>query len=296
MKKDALFYGVVLTFIAFVLMIVSLVFEAWRSGRSSKLAQSIQTQKTPVKGEVRDFSDLKIVTEADGTPMVFVPEGPFPMGSPPVEGDPDEMPQRTIYLSSYYIDLYEVPSVKYNAFVKATRTQPPAVPVFSDDLSLITRPELPIVGVSWQEAKSYCTWVGKRLPTEAEWEKAARGERGFMWPWGNAFGESMANTAGEEDGYKYTAPPGRFEQGRSSYGLYDAAGNVAEWVSDWYDQGYYLEGPFRDPKGPDSGKHRVYRGGSWNDPAVGVRAPKRYAAAPHQTSAVIGFRCAKDAS
>src|SRR3990172_3780048 len=139
MKKDALFYGVVLTFIAFVLMIVSLVFEAWRSGRSSKLAQSIQTQKTPFKGEVRDFSDLKIVTEADGTPMVFVPEGPFPMGSPPVEGDPDEMPQRTIYLSSYYIDLDEVPSVKYNSFVNATRRQPPVVPVFSDDLSLITR-------------------------------------------------------------------------------------------------------------------------------------------------------------
>jgi formylglycine-generating enzyme required for sulfatase activity len=295
-KKDAFFYGVVLAFVAFLLMIVSLAFEAWRSGESTQRATSIQSEEAVVTTEAHDFSGLKIVAGPDGTRMVLVPEGTFLMGSQPVEGDPDEIPQRTIYLSSYYIDLSEVTQAKYTDFLKATRRPSPVIPVFPDELSLITKPELPVVGVSWEDAKAYCAWLGKRLPTEAEWERAARGERGFKWPWGNAFGEGLANTTGQEDGYKYTAPPGKFEQGRSAYGLYDAAGNVAEWVSDWYDQAYYQGGPFRDPKGPDTGKHRVYRGGSWDDPASGVRTAKRYAAAPHQTSAVIGFRCVMDAS
>lgn len=296
MKKDALFYGVVLTFIAFVLMIVSLLFEGWRSRQVSELARTLPTEETLVESEVPDLGGLQIVTGPDGAPMVLVQEGTFLMGSPPVEGDPDEIPQRTIYVSSFYIDLYEVTLAKYTEFVKATGRPAPVVPVFGDDISLIMKPELPVAGVSWEDAKGYCTWVGKRLPTEAEWEKAARGERGFKWPWGNTFSTTMANTSGEEDGYKYSAPPGRFENGRSSYGLYDSSGNVAEWVADWYDQEYYLKGPFRDPRGPDSGKHKVYRGGSWNDPSGGVRTAKRYAAAPHQTSAVIGFRCARDAA
>jgi formylglycine-generating enzyme required for sulfatase activity len=295
-KKDAFFYGVVLAFAAFLLMIISLAFEAWRSGESSRRAKSIEGEKSVVTAEVRDFSSLKIFSGPDETQMVLVPEGTFLMGSQPVEGDSDEIPQRTIYLSSYSIDLYEVTQAKYANFLKATRRPPPVIPIFADDLSLITKPELPVVGVSWEDAKAYCGWLGKRLPTEAEWEKAARGERGFRWPWGNIFGEGFANTAGQEDGYKFAAPPGKFGQGRSAYGLYDAAGNVAEWVSDWYDPGYYQAGPFRDPKGPDTGKHRVYRGGSWDDASSGVRTAKRYAAAPHQTSAVIGFRCAMDAS
>jgi formylglycine-generating enzyme required for sulfatase activity len=296
MKKDAFFYGVVLAFAAFVLMIVSLAFEAWRSGESAKQAQSIKTQEAKVEGESFDFSGLKTKTGMDGTVMVVVPEGTFLMGSLPVEGDPDEIPQRTIYLSSYSIDLYEVTQAQYAGFVKATQRSSPTVPVFADDVSLIMKPNLPVVGVSWEDAKAYCDWLGKRLPTEAEWEKAARGERGFKWPWGNVFGVSLANTSSEEDGYKYTAPPGRFDKGRSAYGLYDVAGNVAEWVLDWYEQDYYQKSPFRDPKGPDTGKHRVYRGGSWNDPAGGVRTAKRYAAALHQTSAVIGFRCVMDAA
>ncbi len=296
MKKDAFFYGVVLAFVAFLLMIISLAFEAWRSGESSRRAKSLQTEKAIVTTEVHDFTSLKIVPGPDGIPMVLVPEGTFLMGSQPVEGDSDEIPQRTIYLSSYSIDLYEVTHAKYTDFLKATRRPPPVIPVFSDDLFLIIKPELPVVGVSWEDAKAYCTWLGKRLPTESEWEKAARGERGFKWPWGNVFGEGLANATGQQDGYKYTAPPGKFEQGRSAFGLYDAAGNVAEWVSDWYDPAYYQKGPFRDPKGPDTGKHRVYRGGSWDDSSSGVRTAKRYAAAPHQTSAVIGFRCAMDAS
>ncbi len=286
MKKDAFFYGIVLAFVAFVLMIASLLFEAWRSKEVTRLAGTIaDEEEAEVKGEVFDLSGLETIQTADGAMMVKVPEGPFLMGNPPVAGDPDEIPQRTLYHE------------QYGAFTRATRRPAPVIPVFNDEISLITQPELPVVGVSWKDASAYCAWVGKRLPTEAEWEKAARGERGLKWPWGNQFGPKFLNASGGEDGYRYTAPPGRFETGRSSYGIYDAAGNVGEWVADWYEEDYYQKGPFRDPKGPSTeGKHRVYRGGSWDDPSTGVRTAKRYAAAPHQTSAVIGFRCARDAS
>ena len=293
-KRDAYTIGIALAFIAFVLMILTLIVESWRSEQSKRLAQSMKSTKTVVALETRDYSSFQTTTGDDGAKMVLVPEGSFPMGSPPSEGDSDEIPQRIVYISSFYIDLYEVTHALFSKYVGATRAAKPVIPVFSDDLSLITKPELPVVGVSWDQARDYCLWAGKRLPTEAEWEKAARGERALKWPWGNTFGEELANVEGEVDGYKYTAPPGRFEAGRSPYGLYDVAGNVAEWVADWYDPAYYQVGVFKDPKGPVKGTHRVYRGGSWNDSSANVRTAKRFAAAPHQSSAVIGFRCAKN--
>ena len=296
MKSRNVILGIALVFGSFVLMMVSMGFEAWRSGLNKERAQAVRAVEKLVLSEVPDLSNLEIITASDGAPMVLVPEGPFLMGSPPVEGDPDEIPQRMIYLSEFYIDLYEVVFKNYNDFVNALRRPRPVFPFFDDDVSLITQPDLPAVGLSWRDARDYCEWVGKRLPTEAEWEKAARGERGFQWSWGNTFGESMANTSGDSDGYQYASSPGQFEEGRSSYGLYDTTGNVAEWVADWYDPGYYLEGSFRDPPGPVRGEHRIYRGGSWDNRAPGVRAAIRYAASPHQMGAGIGFRCAMDAS
>jgi sulfatase modifying factor 1 len=228
--------------------------------------------------------------------MVLIPEGPFQMGSLASGGDLDEMPQHAVFLPAFYMDLKEVTQAQFAQFSQATQYPKPVVPVFQEELSLITKPELPVVGVPWDAAKDYCQWAGKRLPTEAEWEKAAGGEEGYRWPWGNDFLERASNLQGEEDGYKYFAPPGQFESGRSPYGLYDMAGNAAEWVMDWYDADYYKTAPFKVPKGPETGKFRVYRGGSWNDASGNARVAKRFAAAPHQTSAVIGFRCAKDVS
>ncbi len=295
-KKDALFYGLVAAFVAFVLMVVFMLYAMVQSRAVSRLAG--QTGSRPaeaVQTEQWDFSRLQIAAQDDGSEMVLVPAGPFLMGSPPVEGDQDEMPQRGVFVKAFWIDLYEVTFRQYAAFAKATRAPQPVIPVLQDDPAKLMAPEQPVVAVRWTDANNYCAWLGKRLPTEAEWEKAARGERGVKWPWGNAFGPGLANNQGEEDGFRYTAPPGSFPKGRSPYGLYDASGNVAEWVGDWYDDKYYLGAPFESPTGPETGKHRVYRGGSWNDTPSDVRTAKRFTAAPHQTSAVIGFRCARSA-
>jgi formylglycine-generating enzyme required for sulfatase activity len=294
MKKDALYWGIVAVFVSFFLMVLWMVYDVWKTGQERRRVQMMASQASETKITARNFAGLSFIKGQDGKEMVLVPEGPFPMGSQEAEGDPDEIPQRTLYLSAFYIDLHEVTWAEFRRFIEATGFPPPVVPVFQDDLSLITAMDLPVVGVSWEQARAYCNWAGERLPTEAEWEKAARGEQNLKWPWGNVSEERLANAVGEHDGYQYSAPPGRFEIGRSPYGLYDMAGNVAEWVSDWYDPGYYMSGPFRDPKGPERGKHRVYRGGSWNDSMPNLRTAKRFAAAPHQASAVIGFRCAKD--
>jgi formylglycine-generating enzyme required for sulfatase activity len=295
MKKDAFYYGSLVAFAAFFLMIVIFIYEAWKTSRSESKTQGIQVQQPPkVQSSNQDFSRFRTIATEDGSEMVLIPEGPFQMGSPASSGDLDELPQHAVYLPAFYIDLKEITQAQFSKFSEATHYPKPVVPVFQEELSLITKPELPVVAVSWNAAKDYCQWAEKRLPTEAEWEKASGGDQSFRWPWGNDFVEKAANLMGEEDGYKFLAPPGRFESGRSPYGLYDMAGNAAEWVADWYDADYYKTAPFKVPKGPETGKFRVYRGGSWNDSSVNARVAKRFMAAPHQTSAVIGFRCAKD--
>jgi formylglycine-generating enzyme len=294
LKKDALYWGIVAVFFSFVLMVFWLVYDVWKTGKEKRRAQAVPSIVSTEMITPRDYSELWIVEDDKGKKMVWISEGPFPMGSPEAEGDPDEFPPRVTYLSGFFIDLYEVTGKEFQEFVKGTGFPPAVVPVFQDDLSRITDPDLPVVGVSWDQVKAYCEWSGKRLPTEAEWEKAARGEQTLKWPWGGLSGKELGNVVGEQDGFKYSAPPGSFELGRSPYGVYDMGGNVAEWVQDWYDPAYYAVAPFQDPKGPEKGKHRVYRGGSWNDSLANIRTAKRFAAAPHQASAAIGFRCAKD--
>lgn len=295
MKKDVVFWGIVAVFVSFVLMIVWSVYDVWKTAKERKLVAEMEQTEVAPAVPVRDYSQIRTIQADDGKTMALVPEGPFGMGSHEGEGDPDEFPYHITFVSSFYIDLKEVTFDEYDSYVRGTGSPVPVVPVFQDDLSLITAPDQPVVGVSWDQANNYCQWTGKRLPSEAEWEKAARGTDDAVWPWGNTFLNAAANTGQGDDGYRYSAPPGRFEGGRSPYGLYDMAGNVAEWVGDAYDPAYYEKAPFRNPTGPEEGKHRVYRGGSWNDSFANVRAAKRFAASAHQASAVIGFRCAKDA-
>jgi formylglycine-generating enzyme required for sulfatase activity len=230
----------------------------------------------------------------EGREMVQVPEGPFIMGSK--DGDPDEVPERQVFLKAFYLDRKEVSQEEYARFAKMTKRPLPKIEVFEDDQSKLLQPEFAAMSMTWDEAAAYCKWAGKRLPTEAEWEKAGRGEGKRKYAWGDTFmnGRANANVDGSEDGYRYLAPPGSFETGRGPYGIYDMTGNVAEWVADSYDEHYYQKAPYRDPKGPETGDLKVVRGGSWRETEHNTRLSKRFAAKHWRTDITIGFRCAGD--
>ncbi len=289
-----------------VATMVALVVEQRRGKEVERKAMEIaalsqdsakDSEKESPGGIPPDYSRFKIIQGGDGREMVVIPAGPFLMGSGP-EGDFDEQPQRAVFLEAYAMDKYEVTHADYERFARMLKRPLPVIPVFEDDLRLLTGARLPVVGVMWVDAFAYCKWAGNRLPTEAEWEKAARGEEGRTWPWGSRFDSHRANGRGEEDGYKYSAPVGQYESGRSPYGLYDMSGNVSEWVSDWYDQFYYKKAPFNNPQGPedpDINKVVVYRGGSYNSIAHDLRASKRFGGAhPERGESSVGFRCARD--
>jgi len=297
MKDKWLMIGIIATFGAFFLMMVSMMTLSRHTAKNKELlAQAPPTpqQTQPVPTATADFSPYKTIVGDDGREMVEIPEGPFKMGS--TNGDYDEAPEHQVYLATFYIDKYEVTQAEYDRFVRATKRGKPFVPVFDDDISKILNPALAAMGMSWSDAVAYCQWAGKRLPTEAEWEKASKGEGSRKYPWGDTLTQKHANLEGEEDGYKYLAPPGKFEAGRIPYGLYDMAGNVAEWVHDTYDDKYYAKTPYRDPKGPEEGQNKVIRGGSWRESPHGARVAKRFQAKLWRTDATIGFRCAKGGS
>lgn len=293
-SRGALIGGIIFVFGCFILMIVGLVYESYKGKQQrAKLGIVKMVRTTIPKAVEQDFSSYAVIVGAEGRDMVEIPEGPFIMGS--TEGDPDEAPEHQVYLKSFYIDLNEVTQEEYQRFVKMTKLGKPFVPVFEEDISNIQRPDFPAMGMSWKDAVAYCRWAGKRLPTEAEWEKAARGERKRQYAWGENYEVGYANLEGEEDGFPYLAPTGFFESGRSPYGVYDMTGNVAEWVSDTYGEHFYEKTPYRDPTGPDEeGEHKVIRGGSWRETALAARLTKRFQAKMWRTDSTIGIRCAKD--
>ena len=211
------------------------------------------------------------------------------------DGGPDEAPEHQVFLKGFFIDLKEVTQADYERYLSMTKRDRPKVPVFEDDVAKLVGQDYPVIAVTWNEAFGYCRWAGKRLPTEAEWEKAARGEGKRRYPWGDKFLAHVANVDGSDDGYKYLAPPGSFDTGRSPYGLYDMTGNVAEWVADTYDEQFYKKSPYRDPKGPETGDLKVVRGGSWRETEHNARLSKRFAAKRWRTDITIGIRCASDA-
>ena len=230
--------------------------------------------------------------------MVMVPAGFFLMGSDPKidrAAGPQEQPQHHVYVDAFLIDRYEISNVDYLRYVLATGA---AWPRFWRDRPFADKmARHPVIGVSWNDADAYCRWARMRLPTEAEWEKAARGGDARIFPWGNEpAGWIKSNIAhpGSKRGVKY--PPlanvDRYGNGMSPYGVHQMAGNVSEWVSDWFDPEYYRRGDDHNPTGPRNGHDKVFRGGSWNEDPEVARSAGRNAGAPDHRSYLIGFRCA----
>ncbi|MEE9273900.1 MAG: SUMF1/EgtB/PvdO family nonheme iron enzyme [bacterium] len=226
----------------------------------------------------------KEITGRDGAPMALVPAGEFLMGSD--AGWARERPRRRVYLDAFYIDKYPVTNARYRA--AGGRPNRKVSPGFAG-------PGQPVVGVKWHEAKDYCVWAGKRLPTEAEWEKAARGTDGRKYPWGDAWDPAKLIYM-ENSGERLHPAKRSYNTNVSPYGAVDMTGNVFGWVQDWYAGDYYRRAPSRNPKGPASGRRRVIRGGSWfTSGAWHSRAAHRLGADPEQWSLDIGVRCAKSA-
>ncbi len=227
------------------------------------------------------------------TPMVEISEGPFTMGFDGTQALEDERPKHQVWLSAYSMDLHEVTTAQYAAFLSAAHR--PA-PWQWETVELTQHAERPVIGVDWHDAQAYCLWKGKRLPTEAEWEKAARGTDGRLYPWGDQVPtKEVANFAlGARFSYSQVLLPVRsYERGKSPYGLYQMAGNVYEWVQDWYVTNYYETSPDRNPQGPEQGQFKVMRGGSWSDLPKYLLTYGRFKLPPETRNSYTGFRCAK---
>lgn len=248
--------------------------------------------------------------------MVLIPAGDFIQGSTDAEIDAaiqmcdnayggncphprdwftDEMPRRTVYLDAFYIDKWEVTNEQFSAFAADSGYQTDAEKKGEAQtwrsFNTPGREKYPVVWMSWNDANAYCGWASKRLPTEAEWEKAARGTDGRIWPWGSNWDNSRANTG--DGGPGSVTAVGSYPAGASPYGVLDMTGNVWEWVADWYDPLWYSNSPTHNPGGPPQGASRVLRGGAFKNPPWEVRAVHRHSGGPDGYAPDHGFRCAK---
>jgi formylglycine-generating enzyme required for sulfatase activity len=248
--------------------------------------------------------------------FVFVPAGPFKMGDNVGDGEARERPVHTVDLDAFYIGKYEVTNGDWRKFrddpgYDDPKYWPGGRPVPKDQIPYWNDPRnhgggtpdsdpYPVLGVNWDAATAYCNWLsaktGKkyRLPTEAEWEKAARGADQRKFPWGNSIDHSYA-TYVKDAGFVTATRAGANDKGVSPYGAYDMAGNVMEWCQDWYSRDYYSVSPRKNPKGPASGAYRVMRGGTFFEDAFDLRTYRRSAAWPSfQAYRMVGFRPARE--
>lgn len=258
------------------------------------IPESSSSRDTPPRGSPARQSELRAIAinTPQSAPMAFIPAGEFAMGSD--RGQDDEQPVHRVSVKAFYLDAQEVTVSRYAQFLGSQRADPP----FKwNEATSGSHENKPVVGVNWYDARDYCRWVGRRLPTEAEWELAARGTEGRMYPWGDVHPTRGHANAGHTKwhGYDTLTNVGQFELGRTPEGVYDLAGNVWEWVADWYDATYYQFSPRDNPAGPSRGPLRALRGGAWNNDAKSIRSANRAGYAPDARRNDAGFRCAKDA-
>ncbi len=279
----------------------------------SATATTIPTAMPTATPTVALLAGSTLAAESDGKQMVYVPAGDFLMGSP--AGDTVarvfEMPQRIVYLDAFWIDRTETTTAQYQACVQAGSCLHPQQSSSREREHYFGNPQFadfPVIWVDWSDANAYCHWAGRRLPTEAEWEKAARGTDGRTFPWGDTLpSAATANICDincpyewrdidQDDGYWDTAPVSAFAAGASPYGALNMGGNVWEWVSDFYDPAYYSYAPQRNPQGPPAGETHVLRGGSWQNVWEFVRTATRDRETTRPENLYnVGFRCAQSA-
>lgn len=235
-------------------------------------------------GGRRFISEEEVTAGTDD--MIFIKAGEFVMGSN--TQDSSEAPEHKVYLDAYNIDRYEVTNAQFEKFVNETGFKPRG-----KWKAEMRDPNHPVLGVSWNDANAYAKWAGKRLPTEAEWEKACRGTDGRRYPWGNVWYDNFAQSL--ENWSRWAADVKSYPQGKSPYGVYNMVGNAWEWCADWYDPNYYKTAPAKNPKGPDKGSFKVCRGGGWDDLQDYMHCSFRSRMIPTYSSKFVGFRCAKSA-
>ena len=237
-------------------------------------------------GQTYDMAEAK-----DGSVLVRIPGGEFEMG----DGLDEDCPKRGVQVGEYWISVACVTNRQYAKFVKETRYRAPdradsGDPVWRAGKCPDAMLDHPVVCVSWHDAVAYAKWVGLRLPSEAQWEKAARGPKGWIFPWGDEWEPGLCRNGSNRGGWT-TAAVRDFPEGSSAYGTLQQAGNVWEWCADWYDERFYRDGPAKDPAGAASGTIRVARGGSWNDSeSAGFRGAFRNGNLPNARVPYLGFR------
>ena len=254
---------------------------------NTPLPQPIKTS-LPISTSVAPSIGSITYSEKDGAPMVYVPEGEFTMGSFDGYGNAELV--HAVYLDAFWIDQTEVTNKQYAACVSAGECTLPSNTSSATRSSYYGNSEFddyPVIYVDWSQAANYCSWAGRKLPSEAQWEKAANGADPRISPWNDPQNMDLLINSSSD-----TSRVGTYETGKSSYGAYDMAGNVWEWVNDWYEDTYYQVSPYLNPLGPDVGQYRVLRGGSWNVNLTSAAVPFRFRSAPVVTDSYFGFRCA----
>jgi len=260
-----------------------------RISESEVNAHEILETIEDMRREIASLDDdrIKLQLQVNKKEMVLIPAGRFKMGSSQAGLD-EEHPEHTVHLKAYYIDRYEVTNIQYKDFVDGAGHRAPA------NWRNRTFPEAqkahhPVVEISWDDVRAYAEWSGKRLPTEAEWERAALGDGRNEYPWGVTCSAEYANYDNVDGG---TTPVEHFARGVSPTGIWDMCGNVSEWVNDFYGSKYFHDSPETDPQGPDGGNYKVHRGGAYHENRNGIRGKSRHFSMSNAAQGYIGFRCA----